>query len=67
MSGQKKQRSPTPSDEVVAQWETRLADLRRRVYIQHKAGMTDTVWDAQIIQLETLIAGANLEVITDGE
>lgn len=67
MSGQKKQRSPTPSDETVAQWKTRLADLQRRAGVFHKAGMTDTAWDAQIIQLETLIAGANLEVITDGE
>ena len=76
MSGQKKQKLVTPDNEAVKQGELRLADLQRRVYVFHKAGFFDTVWDAQIIQLETLIDGAkspeavgvkdNLEVETDG-
>ena len=66
-NGQTKQKSPTPSDEAVEKWKVQLADLQRRVYVHHKAGMTDTVWDAQIEQLEKQIAGANLEVITDGK
>ena len=77
MSGQKKQKLVTPSDETVAQWELRLADLQRRAYVFRKAGVMNTVWDMPIIQLESLIDGAkspkdagvkiNLEVETDGE
>ena len=77
MSGQKKQKSVTPSDAMVAQWESRLADLQRRAYVFRKAGVMNTVWDMPIIQLESLIDGAkspkdagvkiNLEVETDGE
>lgn len=75
MSGQKKQKLPTPNNAAVEALEKKLADLQRRVYVQHKAGMIDTVWDAQIVQLEALIegakapkeAGAILEVETDGK
>ena len=67
MNGQKKLLSPMPSDAEVTAWKVTLADLQRRVKIQHKAGQFDTVWDAQIEQLEEQIAGANLEEQTDGK
>ena len=67
MSGQKKRQSPTPSKAQVEKWQITLADLQRHVYVHHKAGQTDTVWDAQIVALEAKIAGANLEVKTDGK
>jgi len=65
-----------PNDAQVKKWKVELADLQRRAAIFHKAGVTDTAWDAQIKELEQLIAGAesvpeieagdDLEVITNG-
>ena len=67
-SGRKKRKSPTLSKAKREQLERRLADLRRRHQSFLDAGMTETIWGAQIEQLEEILSeGASLEVESNGE
>jgi len=66
-NGLTNQQSPTPNDAAVDKWQKRLIYLKRLVAIQHKAGMVDTVWDAQIAELEGLIEGAKSPIDNDND
>lgn len=64
-SGKKKTKSPSQSDLDKNMLEKRLADLRRRHQSFLDAGMTETIWGAQIEQLENKLEEINNPEVED--